>query len=186
MKNKKVGFFGGCFNPPTIAHINLAKKAMEVANLDEIVFVPMGNCYPKENLIDIKFRYEMLEIATKNIKNFSVSNMQENQNKKSYAIDSFKTIDKNYNCEKFFIMGDDNFIKINNWKDYDELKKYKFIVFERDKKIKKNDNVIVVENNNYKNITSSKVRQEIINNTYDENVLPNGVLKYIQEKKLYK
>ena len=33
MNNLKIGFFGGCFNPPTIAHIELAKKAIEVANL---------------------------------------------------------------------------------------------------------------------------------------------------------
>ena len=40
MNNLKIGFFGGCFNPPTIAHIELAKKAIEIAGLDKLIFIP--------------------------------------------------------------------------------------------------------------------------------------------------
>lgn len=37
----KIGFFGGSFNPPTKAHINLAKKALNICKLDKVIFVPM-------------------------------------------------------------------------------------------------------------------------------------------------
>lgn len=46
----KIGFFGGCFNPPTIAHINLAKKVLEKCNLDKLIFVPIGDFYSKKDL----------------------------------------------------------------------------------------------------------------------------------------
>ena len=38
---KKLGFFGGCFNPPTVAHIELIEKAIKENNLDMVYFVPM-------------------------------------------------------------------------------------------------------------------------------------------------
>jgi nicotinate (nicotinamide) nucleotide adenylyltransferase len=96
MNKLKIGFFGGCFNPPTIAHIELAKLAIKQANLDKLIFIPMGNCYPKKDLVDIKHRYEMLKIAIKNEKKMEISNMQFDQIAVTYAIDSFLKIEQNY------------------------------------------------------------------------------------------
>ena len=31
----KIGFFGGSFNPPTIAHLDLVKKAIQKSKLDD-------------------------------------------------------------------------------------------------------------------------------------------------------
>lgn len=156
MNRLKIGFFGGCFNPPTIAHIELAKLAIKQANLDKLIFVPMGNCYPKKDLIDIKYRYEMLKIAINNEKNMEISEMQFNQNYISYAIDSFLKIDQRYDAEKYFIMGEDNFKNIEKWKSYDELKKYNFIVFEREGELAKKDNIIFIETKDFYNISSTR------------------------------
>lgn len=156
MNRLKIGFFGGCFNPPTIAHIELAKLAIKEGNLDKLIFVPMGNCYPKNDLIDIKYRYEMLKIAIKNEKNMEVSDMQFNQSSISYAIDSFLKIDKKYDAEKYFVMGEDNFKNIEKWKSSDELKKYKFIVFEREGNLTKRENIIFVETKDFYNISSTR------------------------------
>lgn len=60
---EKIGFFGGSFNPPTNAHLEIAKTALEEMELDKVYFVPMGNTYKKPGLIDEKLRYEMLQIA---------------------------------------------------------------------------------------------------------------------------
>ena len=30
MKKEKIGFFGGCFNPPTNTHIDLANKLIKM------------------------------------------------------------------------------------------------------------------------------------------------------------
>ena len=44
----KIGFFGGAFNPPTIAHINLVKEALKEYSFDAIYFVPVNNFYKKQ------------------------------------------------------------------------------------------------------------------------------------------
>ena len=59
---KKLGFFGGSFNPPTYAHINVAKMSIEKFNLDAVYFVPVGNLYNKPSLIDENYRYKMLDL----------------------------------------------------------------------------------------------------------------------------
>lgn len=50
MTRKKIGFFGGCFNPPSNVHIDLAKKVIKENNLDEVIFVPVGDFYEKKGL----------------------------------------------------------------------------------------------------------------------------------------
>ena len=64
--SQRYGFFGGCFNPVTNAHIKLASQVVEKYSLDKLVFVPMGDKYQKPNLASEQTRYEMLKIAIKN------------------------------------------------------------------------------------------------------------------------
>ena len=45
---KKIGFFGGSFNPVTYAHINLAKQIISECNLDKLFFIPIGDFYEKQ------------------------------------------------------------------------------------------------------------------------------------------
>lgn len=66
----KIGFFGGCFNPPTNAHINLAKKVLKECKLDKVIFVPVGNFYDKKELVSGEHRYNMLKIACKRTKKY--------------------------------------------------------------------------------------------------------------------
>ena len=64
----KISFFGGSFNPPTYAHLNIAVDSLRKLNVDKLFFVPVGNTYKKPYLIDEKYRYEMLEIMCNNEK----------------------------------------------------------------------------------------------------------------------
>lgn len=59
----RIGFFGGSFNPPTNAHITLAKSAIKICNLEKVIFVPVGDFYEKKDLISGIHRYNMLKIA---------------------------------------------------------------------------------------------------------------------------
>ena len=186
---KKIGFFGGSFNPPTIAHFEIVNSAIKEFNLDEIVIVPMGDKYQKEGLIDFKHRYNMLKLLFKNTPKARVSNLQENQTKISYAIDTFNIIDKKYeNDERFFIMGFDNFSKINTWKDSEKLlNNRKYIVFAREEfNINNMDaNQVKVLNVN-KNISSSILRKKIETEEDIKNLTTSSVIKYIEQNGLYK
>ncbi len=173
MKNR-IGFFGGCFNPVTKAHIELAKQAMKLENLGKIYFVPMGDLYPKKDLISLEHRINMLTLAFSEEMRFEILDIS-NKKEKMYAIDTFQTIDKMFpQADRFFIMGSDNYQKILEWKSAQDLiKNYHYIVLDR-------------ETGNTKHISSSLVRQKVKRNETIEDLVPNQVAEYIKQKNLYK
>ena len=196
----KIGFFGGCFNPPTNAHLNLVKFAKEKCKLDKVVFVPVGDSYHKKDLAKAKHRYNMLNILCKDETGLEVSDMELKTNKELFAIDAFELIEKQYlNDDIYFIMGADNFINITNWKGYNELvTKYNYIVFDRkyidintfintNELLKENKNKIqIVENLNYKDSCATDIRKSI----KEKNVKNNGliskeILEYILNNNVY-
>ncbi|MBO5398014.1 MAG: nicotinate-nicotinamide nucleotide adenylyltransferase [Clostridia bacterium] len=165
---KRFGFFGGCFNPPTIAHIELIEKTIKDKNLDMVYFVPMGDLYKKENLIPAFHRVNMLKIAMK--EKMDILNISIDSQKDLKAIDTFRIIEKEFNqSDNYFIMGSDNFENIKFWKDSEELlKNYKYIVLNRED-----------------DISSSRVREKIKNNEDVSQFIYKDVEQYIFENKLY-
>lgn len=184
----KIGFFGGSFNPPTIAHLEIVKTALNKFNLDRIIIVPMGDKYDKKGLLPFKYRYQMLEIMFKNFDNVEISSLQVNQQNRTYAIDTFEIIDEKYkNDERFFIMGLDNFVNIKKWKDSEKLlDNRKYIVFKRNSLQEEISNKNVQYFDIEQNISSTIARNKIKSGKDLTNVLENSVIDYINQNGLYK
>ena len=158
---EKIGFFGGCFNPPTNIHIKLANNLIKTKKLDKVIFIPVNDTYEKN------------ELGIKDYSNLEVDDIEIKENKKLFAVDAFKLIKEKYskNCEIFFIMGSDNFEKMSKWKDYNKIKDQKYIVIKRDKN----------------EISSTKIREMIAKNDSEaQKYLSKEVYKYIEQNKLYK
>ena len=85
----KIGFFGGAFNPPTIAHINLVKEALKEYSFDAIYLVPVNNFYKKQGLIDISQRIDMLNLECKNNSKMFVSEIEKEMNREFKANEIF-------------------------------------------------------------------------------------------------
>lgn len=170
---KKIGFFGGCFNPPTKIHIEIANNLIKDKKVDKVIFIPVNDYYKKNNLAKSNHRYNMLKLITKNQKNIAVDDIEIKENRLLFAVDAFELIENKYvNTDIFFIMGSDNYIKMSTWKDYNKIKnKYNYIVIDRNKN----------------EVSSTQIRDMI---KYDnKNVIdyiPKEVYEYIVENKLYR
>lgn len=194
---RKYGFFGGAFNPPTKAHIEYAKKAKEQMKLDKVFFVPVGDTYNKKGLIKEEYRYQMLEQICKKINGLEVSDIELNQKKELKAIDVFKKINQEYqSADIYFIMGADNFIHMQEWKNGKELiTNYKYIILEREKSNLQNiikENVLLFKNRQNFNIinqdlpySSTKIREAIKKNESISDMTYKEVEKFILKKGLY-
>ena len=179
---QKYAFFGGSFNPPTYAHLEIAKIAIEEMNLDKVFLVPVGNSYNKPGLADENERYKMLKIMCENQKNIDVENIELERKEGLRAYQALDEIDKKYNkTENYFIMGADNFIRLPNWENAEYmLKKYKFIIFNRgdidlENQINNNELIKCYKNKiriltlkNNKNCSSGLVRSLIKEQKYEE------------------
>ena len=196
---KKLGFFGGSFNPPTHAHINIAKMSIEKFNLDAVYFVPVGNLYNKPSLIDENYRYKMLKLICDD--KIKVESIELGRKEPLNTLQAFELIEQKYkNTENYYIMGADNFEKLPTWKNAKELiENYKYIIFERNgsnskslidtqellKQNRDNFNFLNVEQ--YSNVSSGIIRNLIQNENYkecEEYTRPE-IVQYIKENKLY-
>lgn len=190
MKKEKIGFFGGCFNPPTNIHISLAKNLIESGIVDKVIFVPVGNYYKKQNLVPAIHRYNMLTIACKGQKALGVEDIACMHTNTLYAVDTFKLIYDKYDkiANIFFIMGSDNFKKMPSWKEYNQIiKNYKFIVIQRfktDKNIKL-DNLVYYMPEKMQSISSTQIRKMIQEHQNVDKWLGKETIKYIVENGIY-
>ena len=163
-KMKKYGFFGGAFNPPTIAHEKLALEIAEKYNLDKVYFVPVGNFYNKKDLVDEKERFKMLKLISSD--KIDVLPIEFNMNKNLNTSEALELINNEYkNVDRYFIMGGDNLEKLSSWQNPENcLNGNKFIAIERGKKISN-----IIENDNLLNKYSKNIFTLENNNLYTYN-----------------
>lgn len=194
----KLGFYGGCFNPPTKAHIELAKKALEECSLDKVIFVPVGDLYQKEGMAKAIHRYNMLKIACKEEEKFQVLDIEVKSNKYYQAIDIFEILqNKHKEDENFFIMGSDNLKKMPFWKESNRLlTEFNYIILDRGLKetkniiesndiLKKNKHrFTIISNEEFIECSSTDIRNHIVDRKKPQN-LDNNVYNYIKENNIY-
>lgn len=187
LKGIKV-LFGGSFNPPTKAHFEIAKKVIEKYQVADFIFLPTGNVYNKPNLIDCKYRIEMLQFLCDKLNNAHVSDYEMQQKK---YLGTYKTLAdfKGY----YFLMGADNFITLHSWINFPNvIIDNRFLVINRNgidcnEYLKKEevinkykDNFIFVNDFKEIDISSTKYHQ-----TKDASLLLDEVNLYIKNNNLY-
>lgn len=99
----KIGIFGGCFNPPHNMHKKIALDLINNNYLDKVIYVPTGNRYNKKDLIDVKYRIEMLKLMCMDNNNLEGSDF-ELKNNLVYTyqtLDYFKMEYPDDGCKKF-------------------------------------------------------------------------------------
>ena len=121
--NKLIGIYGGAFDPIHNAHIEIAKKCIDVINLNKLILIPTGRSAFKKSLTVSKHRLAMLNL-TFNGPKYEISKIEidksENTQNPSYSFDTLKYF---FNRDKniyFFIIGTDalaNFYQWYNWKE---------------------------------------------------------------------
>ena len=166
---ERIGFFGGCFNPPTIAHIELIEKAMKEYNLDKVYYVPMGDRYQKKGLIPAYHRIKMLELILKDNMDMLYNSVYSPYG--MTAAECFREIEREFkNSENFYIMGSDNFATIESWPEYEYLmSNFKYIILDRTEKI-----------------SSRMVRMRLNKGQSVSDLIYEEVEQYIIKNKLYR
>lgn len=183
--------YGGSFNPPTKAHKEVILNLIKKFKPNKVIIVPCGNNYNRKNLIDFSYRFDMLNILTKNIENVVISDIEAKTQNYCGTLYTLDNLSKEYS-DLYFVMGADNLITIKTWIKWEELlDKYHFIIFKRSdidtkyyinnnlKKYKDRFNIIDFNNS----ISSTKIRDNIEEN---KELLDSEVYKYIKTNSLYK
>lgn len=198
----KTGIFGGAFNPIHNGHLNLAKKYLEVLNLDRIIFIPTSLPPHKTDrfLASKEDRFNMLELAISDCEEFEISDIEFQRQGKSYTYDTLCLLREKYPNDDFYlIIGADQFLTFNLWYRYRDIldiasictaarengNQREKIIYFSNKLDGLDKNRFHLLNSDAVEVSSSQVREKIKKGEDVSSLIPEKVYNYIVEKGLY-
>ena len=197
---KKIGIFGGSFNPVHNEHVKIALGAIEELKLDKLLVIPTYVSPHKQNATveSGEDRLNMLKLAFKGVDKVEVSDYEVNSKGVSYTyltILHFKSIYKN--ATFYFIMGSDMLENFPTWKNPEIIaKNAELVLLNRKgdshlnlpsiKRIKElfNKEVIFL-NTEGENVSSTEVRLRIKLKLNLDGIIDSKVKDYITLNNLY-
>jgi nicotinate-nucleotide adenylyltransferase len=131
---RKIGIYGGSFDPIHHAHLILAREALELLHLEKVVFIPAAiSPFKDAPVANAEMRLSMVKAAIEGESRFSVDDRELRRKPPSYTIDTVEEIRKwEDNAEIYCLIGEDNVAALPNWHRFHELEKMvQFIVLDR-------------------------------------------------------
>jgi nicotinate-nucleotide adenylyltransferase len=193
-EGKKIGIFGGTFDPVHIGHLLAARQALELAKLDEIWFMPTyKNPLKDESTSSLEDRVKMLELGLEDREKIKLS-LFDVKNKSVYTVDSLKALKKAFPQHEFYFMMGSNLVsQFAQWREPKEiLKLVKLIIVVmpdfpgiQDPLIKK-AKPLMLEPLVKTTVSSTILRERVRKGHPIKNLVPEKVRLYIEEKKLYR
>lgn len=200
-KTKKIGILGGTFNPVHLGHLLLAEEARTVLQLDEILFMPSGHSYMKDEseILSAKERIRMTALAIEENPFFALSTIETERMGATYTCETL-TMLKQQHPENayYFILGADNLFSIEKWKDpqiiFDQCtivaavrgdKDMQAIREKADQLKEVFDARILLLTQRTIDISSTEIRERIRKGISIQYMVPDKVYSYIQKNRLY-
>lgn len=176
---KRIGLFGGSFDPVHNGHLEVARTVYRELQLDELWFVPaIQNPLKQRQLTDIADRVNMIRMMIEPYRHFKISLIEKKNTIPSYTINTMRLIKKLYPNDHFYwIIGSDNLGQLQYWKDIDELRQLvEFVCVARDQTT--SDEVIMINKDPHPG-NSTDVRNG------DFTHVPSKIRTYIMNNGLY-
>ena len=181
----KIGLFGGAFDPVHNGHVAVMSAALN-AGIDRLILIPTGNPpHKNKSSVTDEDRLKMLSLAAANKKNVTISSYELEKEGVSYSADTAEHFSRLFpKDELFFIIGDDSYRDFGLWHEPERIMKVcTLLVFPR-----AGEEVLppaVKMPMKKVEISSSEIRKKIKCGMDISGAVPEGVLNYIYEKKLY-
>ena len=200
---RRIGIFGGSFDPVHLGHIGLARDAVKLAGLEKVILIP-AKLQPfklDKEVTAGEDRLNMLQLASEGEDTLEVSDYEMTKEGISYTYLTMRAMKEHYGPETklYFITGTDSFLNIDKWKNAEEqLSSYSFLVGTRpgykDReleeciyRISRDYNTEVKHIDNIQvDVSSTEIRERIEAGISAEDLIPNEVERYIRENGLYR
>jgi len=120
LKSSKVGIFGGSFDPPHKAHVELVLAAKNEFQLDHLFVVPSK--YPPGKIPVAPFdkRLEWVKTIFAAMPGIEISDMEGSSSSTVFGKQIFAQLGLKFpSAQYFWLLGEDQFDQLNFWKDID-------------------------------------------------------------------
>jgi nicotinate-nucleotide adenylyltransferase len=123
---RRIGLFGGSFDPVHAGHLRLAHVALQALALDEVHWIPVGQPWQKaRQLAPAEHRLAMIELAVQGEPRFVVDRIEVDRGGPSYTIDTVSALQTRAGdadpAHWFLIIGQDQHANLPTWHGWQEL-----------------------------------------------------------------
>ena len=209
---QRIGIMGGMYNPVHNAHLRVAIECQEKFNFDELKMLPCAVPPHRDSPeVDSQQRCEMLRLALSDVDNISVDTRELDRSGMSYTVDTLRSLKIDFpDVKLFLIVGSDAFQGLNTWHKWKEILQLSNIVIaqrpDNENNLKSEvgqqlkecftkDIDAFLDSDagqvfslvvSQMEISSSQIRELIGKNMSAQFLVPDVVLDFIKEYKLYK
>lgn len=200
--NNAIGIMGGTFDPIHVGHLVIAETVRESLGLGGILFIPSNNPPHKDNakITGASHRFEMVKLAIDDNSYFHASDIEISREGITYSIDTLALLAKEYRNDRdyVYIIGADTVWDLVNWYKFEDVFAIcSFAAVQRPgydlNKLKKRINIlerkfaadIMYVEAPAIDISSTEIRERIESHKSVKYMVPDKVIQYIFENKLY-
>lgn len=209
-----IGLLGGTFNPIHFGHLRMAQELADTLKLAEIRFIPAANPPHKTvPTVSAQQRADMVQLAIADNPVFSFDRRELDRQGASYTVDTLISLREELgkNVSLCLIMGSDAFTKLDTWQRWDELLNHCHIVLvqrpSKQAQSKLSDQLTTFLENHYtentddlakkpagyvhmqqitaQDIAATSIREKLMAGKSAKYLVPDQVLAYIQQQRLY-
>lgn len=202
MSKIKLGIYGGTFSPPHLGHVSAAKSFVAGIGLDRLLIMP--NSLPPHKLEDgfatVEDRLAMCRLSFSELPNTEVSDFEIKKGGKSYTYLTLKAF-SNDNTELYFLCGTDMFLTLDSWKCPEIVFKLATVCYVRRENDDNNGYLLQKKTEEYRKkfsariisleheafqVSSSELRENILDEALARYALTDKVSEYIRQRGLYR
>jgi nicotinate-nucleotide adenylyltransferase len=120
---RRIGMFGGSFDPPHLAHVALAQAAVAQLQLDLLLIVPTGQAWYKDRALSAtEHRLAMSRLAFDGLQRVQVDEREIRRPGPSFTIDTLEALQaENPGASLYLIIGKDQFAALETWHRWQDL-----------------------------------------------------------------
>ena len=120
---RRVGLFGGTFDPVHRAHVALAEAALSELRLDEVRWIPAGQPWQKTRSVSpAVHRVAMVERAIAHEPRFVLDRIEVDRPGASFTLDTVRTMAAAQPGTQWFqLIGQDQYAGLHTWRDWQTL-----------------------------------------------------------------
>ena len=199
---RKIGYLGGTFDPIHIGHLMLAEWAISAADLEEVWFIPTGPSYMKTDhyVLPGPERLRRVEMAVEGNSKFKCLDMEIIRQGYTYTYETVEELRAKYpDTEFYLIQGADCLFALDSWKHPDRILKSCTVLAavrgdsdlsclksKRRELLSKYGGNIILLPFMHLSISSSEIRGRVLEGKSIRYMVPDEVLKYIEDKGFYR
>jgi nicotinate-nucleotide adenylyltransferase len=120
---RRIGLFGGTFDPPHHAHLALARSALQALQLDELRWIPAGDPWQKSRAVTpAQHRAAMVALAIAGERRFVLDRSEIDRSGPSYTLDTVRALRAAHpEAELCLVIGQDQYAGLHTWHGWEEL-----------------------------------------------------------------